>query len=102
MRTKPTWDARAAMQPPAARRPASIVMRVTSDWTCRKQRRRAQREREFALAIAETNAFRFSKIYGAIHSDDLHRTALPSAKNCVLFLWATSSTLPDVPAHAVP
>jgi N6-adenosine-specific RNA methylase IME4 len=57
-------------------------------WTYQKQIRRAQREREFAAAIANTNAFRFSPIYGVIHSDELHRTALPSAKNCVLFLWA--------------
>jgi hypothetical protein len=39
------------------------------------------------------NAFRFSKVCGVIHSDDLHRSALPSAKNCLLFLWAPSPML---------
>ena len=47
------------------------------------------------MAIANTNAFRFSKVYGVIHSEDLHRTELPSAKHCVLFLWASMATLPD-------
>ena len=47
------------------------------------------------MAIANTNAFRFSKVYGVIHSEDLHRTELPSAKHCVLFLWAAMATLPD-------
>jgi N6-adenosine-specific RNA methylase IME4 len=65
-----------------------------SDWTYQKRIRRAQRVREFAVAIANTNAFRFSKVYGVIHSGPTP-TELPSAKHCVLFLWASMATLPD-------
>ena len=56
-------------------------------WTRDKQERRVIREREFGAAIAATNAFRFTPVYGVIQTDDLTLSALPAAKNCALFLW---------------
>lgn len=68
---------------------------VVSEWTRERQERRARREQEFAAKIAATNAFRSEKFYGVIQTDDLRRSLLPAAKNCVLFLWADPPVLSD-------
>jgi hypothetical protein len=62
-------------------------------WTINRQARRTIREREFGAAIAATNDFRSSPVYGVIQTDDLALPVLPAAKNCVLFLWVRQSPL---------